>query len=63
PPLLRLTSSGRFFGGLDPVPPKTYSTRRGPLILYSEDLALAYRERLRAAQNRKLRSSCTHYKT
>ncbi|XP_050974425.1 titin homolog isoform X2 [Labeo rohita] len=43
PPLLRLTSSGRFFGGLDPVPPKTYSTRRGPLILYSEDLALAYR--------------------
>ncbi|XP_016424469.1 titin homolog [Sinocyclocheilus rhinocerous] len=43
PPLLRLTSSGRFFGGLVPVPPKTYSTRRGPLILYSEDLALAYR--------------------
>ncbi|KAF4109440.1 uncharacterized protein KIAA2012 isoform X2 [Onychostoma macrolepis] len=43
PPLLRLTSSGRFFGGLEPVPPKTYSTRRGPLILYSEDLALAYR--------------------
>ncbi|KAK2905207.1 hypothetical protein Q8A67_007006 [Cirrhinus molitorella] len=42
PPLLRLTSSGRFFGGLEPVPPKTYSTRRGPLILYSEDLALAY---------------------
>lgn len=24
------------------MPPKTYSTRRGPLILYSEDLALAY---------------------
>ncbi|KTF94702.1 hypothetical protein cypCar_00002087, partial [Cyprinus carpio] len=43
PPLLRLTSSGRIFGGLEPAPPKTYSTRRGPLILYSEDLALAYR--------------------
>ncbi|KAK7153885.1 hypothetical protein R3I94_007291 [Phoxinus phoxinus] len=43
PSLLRLTSSGRFFGGLEPAPPKTYSTRRGPLILYSEDLALAYR--------------------
>ncbi|XP_043104126.1 trichohyalin isoform X2 [Puntigrus tetrazona] len=43
PPLLRLTSSGRFFGGMEPVPPKTYSTRRGPLILYSEDLARAYK--------------------
>ncbi|XP_026074539.1 uncharacterized protein KIAA2012 homolog isoform X2 [Carassius auratus] len=43
PPLLHLTSSGRIFGGLEPAPPKTYSTRRGPLILYSEDLALAYR--------------------
>ncbi|XP_051998755.1 uncharacterized protein LOC127655151 [Xyrauchen texanus] len=42
PTLLRLTSSGRFLGGMEPVPPKTYSTRRGPLILYSEDLALSY---------------------
>ncbi|XP_066544262.1 uncharacterized protein KIAA2012 homolog isoform X2 [Amia ocellicauda] len=31
-------SAGR---GLEPVPPKTYSTRKGPLILYSEDLALS----------------------
>ncbi|XP_066542028.1 uncharacterized protein [Hoplias malabaricus] len=41
PALLRLTSSGRLLGGVDPVPSKTYSTRRGPLILYSEDLALS----------------------
>ncbi|KAL6484576.1 hypothetical protein MHYP_G00066210 [Metynnis hypsauchen] len=41
PPLLRLTSSGRLLGGVDPAPPKTYSTRRGPLLLYSEDLALS----------------------
>ncbi|XP_073668095.1 uncharacterized protein KIAA2012 homolog isoform X2 [Paramisgurnus dabryanus] len=42
PPLLRLTSSGHFLGHVEPAPPKTYSTRRGPLILYSEDLALSY---------------------
>ncbi|XP_056610553.1 uncharacterized protein LOC130427264 isoform X2 [Triplophysa dalaica] len=42
PPLLRLTGSGLFLGGTEPVPPKTYSTRRGPLILYSEDIALSY---------------------
>ncbi|KAL7881922.1 hypothetical protein AOLI_G00087710 [Acnodon oligacanthus] len=41
PPLLHLTSSGRLLGGVDPAPPKTYSTRRGPLLLYSEDLALS----------------------
>uniref|UniRef100_A0A3B1JZ43 Uncharacterized protein n=1 Tax=Astyanax mexicanus TaxID=7994 RepID=A0A3B1JZ43_ASTMX len=41
PPLLRLSSSGRLLGGAEPTPPKTYSTRRGPLILYSEDLALS----------------------
>ncbi|XP_072541791.1 uncharacterized protein KIAA2012 homolog isoform X2 [Salminus brasiliensis] len=41
PPLLRLSSSGRLLGGVEPTPPKTYSTRRGPLILYSEDLALS----------------------
>ncbi|XP_062312761.1 uncharacterized protein LOC134017299 isoform X2 [Osmerus eperlanus] len=38
-PQLRLSNSGRFLGGVEPVPPKTYSTRRGPLFLYSEDLA------------------------
>ncbi|XP_046694900.1 uncharacterized protein KIAA2012 homolog isoform X1 [Silurus meridionalis] len=41
PPLLRLSSSGRLLSGLDPTPPKTYSTRRGPLILYSEEFALS----------------------
>ncbi|KAF4087092.1 hypothetical protein AMELA_G00091760 [Ameiurus melas] len=39
PPLLRLSSSGRLLSGVEPTPPKTYSTRRGPLILYSEDFA------------------------
>ncbi|KAB5577215.1 hypothetical protein PHYPO_G00207360 [Pangasianodon hypophthalmus] len=41
PPLLRLSSSGRLLSGVEPTPPKTYSTRRGPLILYSEDFALS----------------------
>ncbi|XP_048870886.1 uncharacterized protein LOC125742682 isoform X2 [Brienomyrus brachyistius] len=39
--LLRLSHSGHVWTGGDPAPPKTYSTRRGPLILYSEDLALS----------------------
>ncbi|CAM4605138.1 unnamed protein product [Leuciscus chuanchicus] len=55
PSLLHLTSSGRFFGGLEPAPPKTYSTRRGPLILYSEDLALAYQS---GQVNRKRKAPC-----
>ncbi|KAM6946048.1 uncharacterized protein KIAA2012 homolog [Aplochiton taeniatus] len=37
PPLLRLSNSGRLLGGAEPAPPKTYSTRRGHLFLYSED--------------------------
>ncbi|XP_026867679.2 uncharacterized protein LOC113578550 [Electrophorus electricus] len=40
PPLLHLSSSDRLLSVAEPTPPKTYSTRRGPLILYSEDLAL-----------------------
>ncbi|KAG7463715.1 hypothetical protein MATL_G00179530 [Megalops atlanticus] len=41
-PMLRLTESGRIRCEVEPAPPKTYSTRRGPLVLYSEDLALPY---------------------
>lgn len=39
PPLLRLSRSGTLLCGVEPTPPKTYTTRRGPLILYSEDFA------------------------
>ncbi|KAJ8352310.1 hypothetical protein SKAU_G00237860 [Synaphobranchus kaupii] len=39
-PVLRLSDSGRIRCGEEPTPPKTYSTRRGPLLLYSADLAL-----------------------
>ncbi|KAK3543554.1 hypothetical protein QTP70_023881 [Hemibagrus guttatus] len=42
PPLLRLSSSGRLLSGMEPTPPKTYSTRRGPLILFSEDFASSF---------------------
>ncbi|XP_076849899.1 uncharacterized protein KIAA2012 homolog isoform X2 [Brachyhypopomus gauderio] len=40
PPLLRISNSAHLLGAVEPTPPKTYSTRRGPLILYSEELAL-----------------------
>ncbi|KAJ8405351.1 hypothetical protein AAFF_G00318240 [Aldrovandia affinis] len=39
-PVLRLSDSGRIGCRVEPAPPKTYSTRRGPLVLYSADLAL-----------------------
>ncbi|KAJ8282350.1 hypothetical protein COCON_G00048690 [Conger conger] len=39
-PVLRLSDSGRIRCGVEPAPPKTYSTRRGPLLLYSADMAL-----------------------
>ncbi|KAI1898300.1 hypothetical protein AGOR_G00070900 [Albula goreensis] len=39
-PELRLSDSGRIRCGVEPAPPKTYSTRKGPLLLYSADLAL-----------------------
>ncbi|KAG9340849.1 hypothetical protein JZ751_020042 [Albula glossodonta] len=39
-PELRLSDSGRIKCGVEPAPPKTYSTRKGPLLLYSADLAL-----------------------
>ncbi|XP_035265920.1 uncharacterized protein LOC118223462 isoform X3 [Anguilla anguilla] len=39
-PLLRLSESGRIRCGAEPAPPKTYSTRKGPLLLYSAELAL-----------------------
>ncbi|XP_027020552.2 uncharacterized protein LOC113654540 isoform X1 [Tachysurus fulvidraco] len=42
PPLLRFTSSGRLISGVETTPPKTYSTRRGPLILFSEDFASSF---------------------
>ncbi|XP_058246804.1 uncharacterized protein KIAA2012 [Hemibagrus wyckioides] len=42
PPLLRLSNSGRLLSGMEPTPPKTYSTRRGPLILFSEDFASSF---------------------
>ncbi|XP_028847074.1 uncharacterized protein LOC114796759 [Denticeps clupeoides] len=38
---LRLSRSGRMLGGAEPAPPKTYSTRRGPLVLFSQDMALS----------------------
>ncbi|TRY66608.1 hypothetical protein DNTS_025351 [Danionella cerebrum] len=56
-PLLNLTSSGRFFGGMESVPPKTFSTRRGPLILYSEDLASTYQSGL--ANRKRKAPSCS----
>ncbi|KAG7501606.1 hypothetical protein JOB18_003471 [Solea senegalensis] len=36
--VLRLTSSGRLLVAAEQALPKTYSTRRGPLLLYSQDL-------------------------
>lgn len=38
--MLRLSRSGRLLGGgvEDPALPKTFTTRKGHLILYSEDL-------------------------
>ncbi|XP_060910623.1 uncharacterized protein KIAA2012 homolog [Labrus mixtus] len=36
--LLRLSESGRLFAEAESTLPKTYSTRRGPLLLYSQDL-------------------------
>ncbi|KAG5283015.1 hypothetical protein AALO_G00037320 [Alosa alosa] len=52
PLLLRLSRSGRLMGGgvEDPTPPKTYSTRKGHLILYSEDLVSSSSQ---SATNRK----------
>ncbi|KAM6978389.1 uncharacterized protein KIAA2012 homolog [Tautogolabrus adspersus] len=35
--LLRMSESGRLFGDAESNLPKTYSTRRGPLLLYSQD--------------------------
>ncbi|CAB1329217.1 unnamed protein product, partial [Coregonus sp. 'balchen'] len=32
--------SGRLLGGVEPALPKTYSTRRGPLFLYYEEMAM-----------------------
>ncbi|XP_041729069.2 signaling mucin HKR1-like [Coregonus clupeaformis] len=40
PSLLRLSKSGRLLGGVEPALPKTYSTRRGPLFLYYEEMAM-----------------------
>ncbi|MGH0148206.1 UNVERIFIED_CONTAM: hypothetical protein FKN15_043121 [Acipenser sinensis] len=37
----------------EPTPPKTYSTRKGPLILYSEDLALSSWQPGRPGRKRK----------
>lgn len=50
--MLRLSRSGRLLGGgvEDPVPPKTYTTRKGHLILYSEDLVSSSSQ---SAANRK----------
>ncbi|TSK92874.1 hypothetical protein Baya_5588 [Bagarius yarrelli] len=42
PLLLRLSRSGRLLSGVEQTPPKTYSTRKGPLILYSEDFASSF---------------------
>ncbi|XP_044073655.1 uncharacterized protein KIAA2012-like isoform X2 [Siniperca chuatsi] len=36
--LLRLSNSGRLLAEAESTLPKTYSTRRGPLLLYSQDL-------------------------
>ncbi|XP_026150741.1 uncharacterized protein LOC113123131 [Mastacembelus armatus] len=36
--LLRLSNSGRLFAEAASTLPKTYSTRRGPLLLYSQDM-------------------------
>ncbi|XP_057709400.1 uncharacterized protein LOC130927526 [Corythoichthys intestinalis] len=36
--LLRLSNSGSLLGNEESTIPKTYSTRRGPLLLYSRDL-------------------------
>ncbi|XP_045910523.1 uncharacterized protein KIAA2012 homolog [Micropterus dolomieu] len=37
--LLRLSNSGHLLAEAESTLPKTYSTRRGPLLLYSQDLA------------------------
>uniref|UniRef100_A0AAY5K4L4 Uncharacterized protein n=1 Tax=Esox lucius TaxID=8010 RepID=A0AAY5K4L4_ESOLU len=42
PSLLRVSQRGHLLDRVDPVPPKTYSTRRGPLFLYYEDMATSY---------------------
>ncbi|XP_042565564.1 uncharacterized protein LOC122133424 [Clupea harengus] len=55
PLLLHLSRSGRLLGGVgDPTPPKTYSTRKGHLILYSEDLVSSSSQ---SVANRKGRGS------
>ncbi|XP_016895222.1 uncharacterized protein LOC107989767 [Cynoglossus semilaevis] len=57
--LLRLTSSGRLISAAQSGLPKTYSTRRGPLLLYSQDLVTVKRNVKLEAGNKKKK---VHYR-
>ncbi|GAA6219138.1 uncharacterized protein LOC108872809 [Lates japonicus] len=53
--LLRLSNSGRLIVEPESTLPKTYSTRRGPLLLYSQDLVTVETSYESGAGNRKKR--------
>ncbi|XP_034430569.1 uncharacterized protein KIAA2012 homolog [Hippoglossus hippoglossus] len=54
-PLLHLSNSGRLLVKAESTLPKTYSTRRGPLLLYSQDLVSTESKCGSVAGNRKKR--------
>ncbi|XP_074513640.1 uncharacterized protein KIAA2012 homolog isoform X1 [Sebastes fasciatus] len=53
--LLRVSNSGRLFVDAESSLPKTYSTRRGPLLLYSQDLVTMETSRYSETRDRKQR--------
>ncbi|XP_062258842.1 uncharacterized protein LOC133967432 [Platichthys flesus] len=55
-PLLHWSNSGRLLVKAVSTLPKTYSTRRGPLLLYSQDLVSTERKCRLVAGNRKKRA-------
>ncbi|XP_069388589.1 uncharacterized protein KIAA2012 homolog isoform X2 [Paralichthys olivaceus] len=59
--LLRLSNSGRLLAEAESTLPKTYSTRRGPLLLYSQDLVSMETSRGSVAGHRKKRVVRRYY--